>query len=179
VEIVGLILTGVGVTLTALGVYFGLLPYMDGVRKDFHALQPNVQIRGASIISAGQSYAIRLQLHNLGKTAAYDGIVTLDGWTGKKDFPVVHPVHPHNVYEESIELGQNSPIRTSKMETAQLRIRYRDRWDYWHEISYPVVQTSRADQLFNVQIRQEQGTMRRPKVSFINMRNHLSDSPSC
>jgi hypothetical protein len=170
----------VGLILTGLGIYFGLLPFMDQTRKDFRALQPNVQIGGASIISAGESYSVRLRLHNRGKSTAYDAIVSLDGWSGRQNIPVIHPLGPpgFNEYEVPIELGRESAIRTTKMESLRLRMSYRDRWGYQYEMSYPVVQSSRADGLQNIQIRDEQPTFNAPRVSFLKMRKYLKEIPS-
>lgn len=173
-----LIIAAIGLIVAILGGgYFTIIPVVDRTRRDFYTLQPDVRIGGVSIHSSEHNYAAHLKLHNLGKNPAYDGTVTLDGWPGKERVPVIHPLRPgYNEYEVSLELGQDSPICTTKMDTARLQIRYRDRWDYCYELSYPVVQTPRSDGRFNIQIQMNQPTLARPTVSFCKMRKHLRET---
>ena len=175
-----LIIAGVGVVLTGLGIYFGLLPFMDQTRKEFRALQPNLQLGGGSITSAGDSYAVMLKLHNRGKSTAYEVTVSLDGWLGREIVSEVHPLGPpgFNEYEVRIELGRESPIRTTKIDNPRLRMSYKDRWGYQYKLSYPMLQAPRADGRQNVQIRVEQPTFNGPHVSFLKMRKFLNETPS-
>lgn len=170
----------VGLILSALGVYFGLLPVVDATRQRFHALQPDVQIGRGSMMSGGGGYSASLKLHNRGKRTAYDATVSLDGWPGHAEAPIVHPLGPpgYNEYEVALVFEQDAPIRTTLLGSPRLRIRYRDGWQYWYEIAYPVVQTRRHDGSYNIRIEMDQGTVSRPKVGFFQMRKHLREAPS-
>ena len=177
--IIGLVLTALGLVLTGLGFYFGLLPVRDRTRKDFERVQPNVLIRGTSIRPSRHSLFAHLDLWNPGSVIAYDGTVSLDGLPDEADVREIHPMPTGiwNVYQVWLELKPDSPIRNTRLETPRLRIRYRDRWDYWYELSYPVTQTQREDGLFDIRIHTEDPLLRRPCVAFFKMRKHLHETP--
>ncbi len=174
--LVGIIIGLIGLIIAAVVGYHNYVVARDQIGRDFLVIQPDVRIGSASVISLERSYTARVRLHNLGRTTAYDGTVAMDGWPGKEHVSFMYPLRPgHNEYEVAIELGSDSPIRTTLQEGAQLRIRYRDRWNNWYELSYPVLQTARANGLFNVQIQAEQPTVRRPPVSLRKMRRYLRE----
>lgn len=168
-----------GLIVGAVGVCFGFLPVLDSTRQRFHALQPDVQVAGAHSESGGGRYVAVLTLQNRGKSTAYNGKVTLDGWSREANIPIMHPVDPpgFNEYEVQLPLGQDAPIRTSLLDSPRLRIRYRDGWQHWYEIAYPVQQTPRDDGRYNVGIKRDQATVRRPSVGFFQMRKHLREAP--
>ncbi|MEE8229763.1 MAG: hypothetical protein V3R69_07855 [candidate division NC10 bacterium] len=142
-------------------------------------LSTDVQIGRGSMISGGGSYSAVLKLHNRGKRTAYDATVLLDGWPGHAEAPIVHPLGPpgYNEYEVTLAFEQDAPIRTTPLESPHLRIRYRDGWQYWYEIVYPVVQTRRDDGSYNIRIEMDQGIVHRPKVGFFRMQKHLREAP--
>ncbi len=171
-----LIIGLIALIVAILVAYYQIIPARDQIRRDFLLCQPDVRIRSASIISSEPSYTARFRLHNLARTTAYDVTVVMDGWPGEEHVSFISPLRPgHNEYEIPIELSSDSPIRTTLLEGARLRIRYRDRWHNWYETSYLVVQTSRANGLFNVHIEVEHPTVRRPPVSLRKMRRHLRE----
>ena len=158
--------------------YFTIIPVVDQIRKEFRARQPDIQLVRAPCISASGSYAALVTLHNIGKTPAYNGTISLDGRPGKVDFEILLPVRPgFNECEKSIEIGQGDPIRGTKMDDARLWIRYRDQWGHSYEASYPVVQQRGDHGLFNLDIQKDQPTLDRPRVSFLRMRKILRGTP--
>ena len=174
--LLGIILGLIGLIVAAVVGYRNVAAARDQVQRDFLVCQPDVRIGSASIISSELSYTARFRLHNLARTTAYDGTVVMDGWPGEEHVSFISPLRPgKNEYEVPIELSSDSTIRTTLLEGARLRIRYRDRWHNWYEISYPVVQTSRANGLFNVHIEVEHPTARRPPVSLRKMRRCLRE----
>lgn len=175
IAISGLILTAAG-TVAA---YLAVLPMVTDTRKRFAAAQPIFKVVGCTIISAGRSYAAYVKLHNPTKVSAYDAVIALDGCPWEAKAPVIHPLTPgRNEYEERLELGEDSQVRTTEMKGCCLRIHYRDRWGYGYDLSYPVKQTLRADGRFNIQIATEQPSLKRPKVGFLKMRKLLREIPS-
>lgn len=172
------------ISILALGVslwvgYYSVVSARDRIRKDFFALQPDVRIVSAPVMSVGGAYTVMTHLHNLGSSTAYDATITMDGWTGEAHAHIVHPLRPgHNEYEVSLPLGLDAPIRTTLIQDAKARLRYRDRWYNWSEVVYPVRQTPRDDGRFNISIRMEQPTLRRPGASLRKMRKYLRESPS-
>lgn len=159
--------------------YHNVVPARDRVRREFLTHQPNVRIASAPAMSAGQSYTVGIRLHNLGRTAAHEAIVTMDGWPSEARAQILHPFRPgHNEYEVPLELGRDSPVRTELIQGAQVRIRYRDRWHHLSEVTYPVVQTRRDDGLFGVRIQTGHRTVVRPRLSVRKMRNFLRETPN-
>lgn len=169
-----LVVAFIGLIVAAVVGYFLILRPWNQTRKDFQSLQPDVRIVRTSIDSLGQSYAISLKLHNDGKTPSYDVMVTLDGWPDHVKFPIIYPVRDRQEgyydYQISIPLKEVAPIHYARRGT-RLWIRYRDRWHYWCELSYPV------HQQYGIRIQVEQPLLRRPRVGFFKMRKHLREMP--
>ena len=160
------------------GLYFKAIPVMDQIRKEFQARRPDIHLVQAYCISVEGSYAAVLTLHNTGKTPASDGVITLEGWLGKVEFGPLLPVRPGlKECKKSIELGQESPIRRTRMDDARLWIRYQDQWGYTYEVSYPVLQERGDHGLFDPKIQTEQPTSKRPTVGFWKMRKILRETP--
>ncbi len=157
--------------IVAAGVgYFLILRPWNHTRRNFQSLQPDVRIARSSIDRALQSSVIRIKLHNHGKTAAYDVKVTLDGWPDHVTFPFIHPVRDRQRgycdYEISIPLKELPPIHNTG---GRLWLRYRDRWHYGYELSYPVYQK------YGIRMQLEQPFVRRPRVRFFEMHKHLRE----
>lgn len=172
------VLGAIALIVTIVVGYFTIIPVADQTRKEFRARQPDIQLVRAPCISAGGSYAALLTLHNIGKTPASNGTISLDGWPGIVEFGILLPVRPgFNECEKSIEIGQGDAIRGTKMDDARLWIRYRDQWGYAYEVSYPVLQVRGDHGLFDLQIQKEHPKPKRPRVSFRKMRRILRETP--
>lgn len=172
------VLTGIISIAGLVGVYFTGISVMDRTRKEFQARRPDVHLVQAYCISVEGSYAAVLTLHNTGNTPASDGVITLEGWPGKVEFGPLLPVQPGlKECKESIDLGQESLIRSSEMDTARLWIRYRDQWGYTYEVSYPVLQERGDHGFFDIKIQTKQPSSKRPSVGFWKMRKILRETP--
>lgn len=170
------ILGGITLMVAIVVGYFTIIPVVDQSRKEFQALQPNIHLVQAYCISAAGSYGARLTLHNVGETPAFDGTITLDGRPGDVEFGTLLPVRPgFNEDGQSIEIGQQHPIRTTRMDTARLWIRYRDQWAHSYAASYPISQKRGDHGLFDLEIQKEQPRLERPTVSFRKMRKILRE----
>lgn len=167
-EVVALI----GLIVGAVVSYLLILRPRNQTRKDFQSLQPDVRVVRSSIDRSGQNYAIRLRLHNYGRTGAYDVMVTLDGWRDDVRFPFLYPFPdghgPHFDYQISIPLKEVAPIPNTGV---RLWIRYQDRWHYWYELSYPVYHK------YGIRMQLEQPLVYRPQVGFFKMHKHLREMP--
>lgn len=176
----------VEVTLTIVGLliagtvgWFTIVPAIDKTRRDFLEIQPNVIAGRIYVVSSGDQYTAVLKLHNLGKTSAYNAKISVDGVLGNKEVPIIHPLQPgYNEYEASLELEKTCSLRTTAMGNPCMRIVYQDRWNYRYDLSYPITQSKRADGLFNINIRTEMPSLKRPKISFFKMRAHLKEVPA-
>ncbi len=178
IQILGLVIAGIGLIITAVLSYFKIRSEIDQARKEFHDRVPNVQIGRSYIMSSGTTYTIVLKFHNLGRGTASNCTVALDGRPAKNELKVIHPLRPgFNEYEVSLELGPDSPILVTPMEKARLWINYEDQWHYLYQLSYPIAQTARADGRFNIQIQTEHPRLIRPKVTLFQMRRHLREIP--
>ena len=180
--ILSLIISILSLTISLVVGYFQVLFKWDQISRDFRVFEPDVRIGRLSILSSRLNYSVNLWLHNFGKTPAYDLTATLDGWPGNSVIQTVYPLHPgYNEYQVNMELERDSPIRTTSIESAKLWIRYRDRWNYDHELSYPVIQTPQADDLFGIHIQDDKPTHRKPELSLFNffeIRSHLRKTPT-
>ncbi len=174
-EVVALIgLALIGLIVGAVVGYLLILRPRNQTRKDFQSLQPDVRVMRTSIHSSGKNNEIRLKLHNYGRTVAYDVMVTLDGWPGNVSFPFIYPF-PNGYgayfdYQISIPFEEVGPLQNTRR-GVRLWIRYRDRWHYGYELSYPVYQQ------YGVRMQLEQPFVRRPRVGFFEMHKHVREMP--
>lgn len=180
VSLANIIIGLIAVTVALVVGFYVVVPAREKIRRDFRELQPNIQLAGTSVMSLRERYTVNLRLHNRGGTAAHDATVTMDGWPGRQNVSVIHEFRPGRSSEREVamELGLESAIRTTSVGGAQLHIRYRDRWNNWYELSYPVVQELGDHGLFNIRIPEQQPNVKRPPVSFRKMRQHLRETPS-
>ena len=169
-----------GLSFSVVGVYFGLLPVLDRTRRDFNRLQPNVGISGVSMQPSRHAQVARILISNDGSVVAYEGTFSLDGCPRTAHVSEIHPTGYgiRSSYEVSLELKPEFPIRSTRLENPRLWIRYRDRWKYVSELSYPVTQEQREDGLFDIRINTEDPRLRRQSVGFYKMRKHLRETPS-
>ena len=174
--------TALGIIASSAGDLFAYFQLREETRREFEALQPNVQIRGSGITNLEMGCIVNLYLHNLADSTGYEVEVRLDGWDGRVNIEVVHPLtHPihrgYNVYKAHLEIEQGAPILSTKLEAPNLQVRYQDRWNLPYMLSYPVVQVLRHHGLFNIQIQTERPKLIRPKVSFRKMRRFIRETP--
>ena len=174
-EVVPIIISVLALIIAVVTGYFYLRSVVDQTRREFRDNQPNLRVTDLSSMRSGDLLTLFLNVRNIGKAPAYDCTVSLDGWEGQPSIATIHP--PGARFQEhklSIPLGLDSPVRTTVIDPARLRLRFRDRWGQQYQVWYSVTQVKEEHSpIFTIQIDLQHPGMLEPSPSFFEMRKLL------